>query len=248
MELRLAVKNRKWKRVVEIYIDDPETQESRINRWGDTALHAAIETEGTGTVKRLIRAIKSHRPGGEEALHILSLKNNRGNTPLHCAAARGSDVIKLFHKSLIGVRNDNGETPLFLAALHGHREAFLVLHRAAGEDSPLYWRRNDGDTMLHCTIRREYFGYYVVCDPSSSSSSNHKNTCTHHHKVIYAEEPNPPTDDDRDRGEESTIDLEDSEMTMDEEQPTNKSVTEEEVIRTFEAVFRFPSSTYPTSY
>ncbi|XP_028781015.1 uncharacterized protein LOC114737272 [Neltuma alba] len=142
MELRFAVKNRKWKRVVQIY-DDPEIRKSRINRWGDTALYAAIETEDTATVERLI-----------------------GDTPLHCAASRGSAcicaaIIGMFHKSLIGVRNNSEETPLFLAAFHDHRVAFLVLHLAAGEDSPLYWRRNNGDSMPHCTIRREYFGTYT---------------------------------------------------------------------------------------
>ncbi|XP_028781009.1 uncharacterized protein LOC114737266 [Neltuma alba] len=162
MELRFAVKNRKWNHVVEIY-NDPEVQKSRINRWGDTALRAAIETEDTTTVKLLIDAIKFQQRGDDEALDILSLKNDTGNTPLHCAASPFLicvAIITMLHKSLIlgCVITTERLLSSWLHALQDHRQAFLVLHRAAGEDSPLHWRRNNSDTILHCTIRRGYFG------------------------------------------------------------------------------------------
>ena len=60
-------------------------------------------------------------------------------------------------------RNKKGETPLFLAALHGHKDAFLYLHFCCTDQSSGLWKRtSDGETVLHCTIRREHFGYLLL--------------------------------------------------------------------------------------
>ncbi|XP_075640714.1 uncharacterized protein LOC142612514 [Castanea sativa] len=103
------------------------------------------------------------------------IKNNEGNTPLHVAATaqRISICILLIRsfnsfQSVLGMHNIRGESPLFLAAFHGHKKIFLYFHlnillgnsKFSNTDpesiDPAYLR-TDGETILHCAIRWEYF-------------------------------------------------------------------------------------------
>ena len=100
------------------------------------------------------------------------IKNNEGKTPLHVAASanRISICILLITSfdscQSLGVHNNVGESPLFLAAFHGHRELFLCLYlffllgnsNTDLESIDPSYSRNDGETILHCAIRWEYFG------------------------------------------------------------------------------------------
>ncbi|KAK7848198.1 ankyrin repeat-containing protein itn1 [Quercus suber] len=152
-----------WGKVVEMYKQHPLSAiEARINRSEDTALHVAVSIAPEHIVKELIQLITNFW---------------EGNTPLHVAASTGrlnicillaakydsfSEVKDLVVKELF--RNKAGESPLFLAAFHGNRQIFLYLHflllKASDKDlksiDPAY-RRNDGETALHCAIRWEYF-------------------------------------------------------------------------------------------
>ena len=73
-------------------------------------------------------------------------------------------VIKGKNRDQKSQEDMEGETPLFLAALHGHKEAFLYLHSICVEEGTTTtelhrpWRRENGDTILHVTIHKEYFG------------------------------------------------------------------------------------------
>ncbi|RDX81521.1 NF-kappa-B inhibitor alpha, partial [Mucuna pruriens] len=150
----------KWEKVVEMYEKDGrKAHTARITRSGDTALHVAIIDGQDDVVQRLVKLICS------EALRI---QNERGNTALHFAASMGRvqtcECIASAKASLLSVRNVDGETPLFLAALHGRKEAFLCLHYihvnlTHPKPSNYYsnCRRNDGDTILHSAIARDYF-------------------------------------------------------------------------------------------
>ena len=106
----------------------------------------------------------------------VGIKNNEGNTPLHVAAsAQRISICFLLIDSFnsiqpLGMHNNCGESPLFLAAFHGHKDIFLFLNvsillgnsKFLNTDSesinPAYLRWTDGETILHCAIRWEYFG------------------------------------------------------------------------------------------
>ena len=90
------------------------------------------------------------------------------HTPLHLAASMGN--VEMCRKiggtdpSLIARRNVAGETPLFLAALNGRKQVFLWLHYqymshpGASSSDSAHCIRDNGDTILHCTIAQEHFG------------------------------------------------------------------------------------------
>ncbi|XP_028791241.1 ankyrin repeat-containing protein At5g02620-like [Neltuma alba] len=130
-----------------------------INSSGDTLLHVAVNDDRGDMVEKLVMEIT--RSG---SLSALQTKNDRGDTPLHRAASRGSlQMCKCIAEAqrdtqLIEARNKEGETPLFLAALQGEEEAFLYLHSRCPDPSRRLWKRSsDGETILHCTIRRDHF-------------------------------------------------------------------------------------------
>ncbi|KAF7814038.1 ankyrin repeat-containing protein ITN1 isoform X3 [Senna tora] len=159
-----AVLGQKWEEVVEIYKHHPQTHTWKITKSEDTALHVAITLGAPHHIlESLIGAIVRNT---EAPMKSLAAKNNREDTPLHCAASRGCGaicelLITRGRQALVCARNKYGETPLFLAALNGHREAFLCLHSVYAEMEPRtclgLWRRKNGDTILHSTIQRQYF-------------------------------------------------------------------------------------------
>ncbi|KAL4604627.1 hypothetical protein ACB092_10G204700 [Castanea dentata] len=172
-----------WTKVVEIYEKHQfKAFSAKINSSGDTALHVAVSIASDKEAKELIRVIKDWydtevKKVEKEITHILEsavwIKNNEGNTPLHVAAsARRISIcillIRSFNsfQSVLGMHNNRGESPLFLAAFHGHKNIFLCLHvfflqGNSNTDSesidPAYLRCTDGETILHCAIRLEYF-------------------------------------------------------------------------------------------
>ena len=161
-----------WESIVEMYKQHTLAAFSaRINSSRDTALHVAVSIAPENIVIELIRVI-SHI-----SELVLLIKNDEGNTPLHVAASTGrlkicillatlvsgfSEIRDLDDKDLF--RNKVGETPLFLAAFHGYKPIFLYLHMALlATDTDLKsvdpgYRRNGGETALHCAIKWEYFG------------------------------------------------------------------------------------------
>ena len=166
-----------WGNIVKMYEEQKFSAiYARINSSGDTALHVAVSIAPEEIVQQLIRVITLHSEPS------LRLTNYEGNTPLHVAASAGrlnicillakvdvfSELTNLeVHQDPF--RNKLGETPLFLAAFHGYKPIFLYLHslllEASDKDlesvNPAY-RRNDGETALHCAIRWEYFGEYFL--------------------------------------------------------------------------------------
>ncbi|KAK7848194.1 ankyrin repeat-containing protein [Quercus suber] len=161
-----------WGNIVKMYEEQKFSAiYARINASGDTALHVAVSIAPEEIVRQLIRVITLHSEPS------LRLTNNEGNTPLHVAASAGRlnmcillakvDVFSGLPNLEVHqdpFRNKLGETPLFLAAFHGYKPIFLYLHflllEASDKDldsvNPAY-RRNDGETALHCAIRWEYF-------------------------------------------------------------------------------------------
>ncbi|XP_054804857.1 uncharacterized protein LOC129307926 [Prosopis cineraria] len=129
----------------------------------------AINDDREGVVQELVKLIRQSRNG-----EALKSENNRGETPLHRAAARGSvrmcecivDAGNELGLDLLSITNKLGETPIFTAALHNRKPAFIFLYEAAthryGQNSErpyiLLRRTGDtGDTVLHSAIRREHF-------------------------------------------------------------------------------------------
>ncbi|XP_028790151.1 uncharacterized protein LOC114746132 [Neltuma alba] len=150
----------------------PDVHAAKITKSEDNVLHLAITLEAPeAIVMELIDDIRKNNP--EVAMEIITAQNKQQDTPLHCAAARGStsicERILLFDERLALKSNKQGETPLFLAALNGHRDTFQYLHSVCSKIPTTkfseLWRRDNGDTILHCTIQREYFGlaYHIIC-------------------------------------------------------------------------------------
>ncbi|KAK4278652.1 hypothetical protein QN277_016473 [Acacia crassicarpa] len=164
-ELCKAVSGQKWDEVAELYRNDPQIQAMKITKSEDTALHVAISLGAPeDKVVNLVHEIEQTNVNDVEAAKkTLGAQNEQQDTPLHYAASRGSPSIckriLQVHEDLACKPNKEGETALFLAALNGRKRTFLYLHsvcRKMGLSSP-WWRRNNGDTILHCTIQREYF-------------------------------------------------------------------------------------------
>lgn len=154
-----------WKEALTAYKNDASIHTTPINSCDDTALHVAVNDGKEDMVAKLVDEIKNMR-----SWSALEKQNDRGDTPLHCAASRG--CLKMCAciaearggNNLLEARNKKGETPLFLAALHGHKHAFLYLNsRCPGDHSSRLWKRtSDGETVLHCTIHRELFGSLLL--------------------------------------------------------------------------------------
>ncbi|KAI9118912.1 hypothetical protein K1719_009587 [Acacia pycnantha] len=149
-----------WNEALMTFRNNPRIHEMAISSSGDTLLHVAVNDDKEDRVAEIVDEIKKN-----QSWLALETKNDRGDTPLHCAASRGSlkmcVAIAEAHgrdNKLTEARNKKGETPLFLAALQGHKDAFLFLHHFRCPDqSSRLWQRSDGETVLHCTIRREHF-------------------------------------------------------------------------------------------
>ena len=156
-----------WKEIVEMYKEHTLSAiTTRINTSGDTVLHVAVFIALEEVVQQLVQIII------ELSLEsCLWITNNDGNTPLHVAASTGRLNICILIARYEGfsgdARNNIGESPIFLAAFHGYKPIFLFLHlkfldsydKDPKSINPAY-RRNDGETALHCAIRWEYFGEY----------------------------------------------------------------------------------------
>ncbi|KAK4441648.1 hypothetical protein Salat_0499700 [Sesamum alatum] len=148
---------RKWKEVINIYRQHPEAQWVRLTLSGETALHLYVaDSDGNAELLEVLLSSGAITPGA------LALRDELGNTPLHLAASLGSvricELIARQDSQLIGIRNVNNETPLFNAVLHGRKEAFLCLHSLCRSgEGYAYCRRNNGETILHSAISREYF-------------------------------------------------------------------------------------------
>ncbi|XP_022735599.1 uncharacterized protein LOC111288931 [Durio zibethinus] len=145
-----------WKQVVETYKKNDESHKAVLTASSDTALHLAVSDGKPEIVSELVDSL------GKNASEILKMKNKRGNTPLHTAAALG--YLSMCHQmaskdhSLIAECNNENETPLFLAAHFGHKDAFLCLHFLyKGSRSEILRRKANGDTILHAAIKGEFF-------------------------------------------------------------------------------------------
>ncbi|XP_070675495.1 uncharacterized protein [Malus domestica] len=156
---RIATQS-KWEEVVRTYTLNQNAHGAKITKSGDTALHIAVSDGQEKSVEELVKLI---------TVKELEIKNERGNTPLQVAAWMGNETmcscIANDYPSLVGAQNVDNETPLFLAAVYGKKDAFLLMHYICTPNGHPkhynYCRRNDGDTMLHVAIAREYFGINV---------------------------------------------------------------------------------------
>ncbi|XP_068650679.1 uncharacterized protein [Aristolochia californica] len=158
-----AAMSSNWAVIKEESHKHPSALEAKITSSEDTVVHFAVIEGQKTVVKELINGL----PDDEVKKKILLLKNKRGNTPLHLAAALGDRemcdfLASVAAESLMDARNDDGETPLFLAALHGRKTVFFVLYAKltkTGQQNEIgrYIRRKDGNTVLHVAISGEHF-------------------------------------------------------------------------------------------
>ncbi|TKY56978.1 Ankyrin repeat-containing protein [Spatholobus suberectus] len=181
----------KWENVIEMYYEIPWAHTAMVNESVGTALHVAIDLDEERVVRELVNAIITHRvpPAGPTAerqrvkIKALETKNERGDTPLHVAASRGFArlckwIIGMNNERiyLASLRNKQGETPLFQAAINWKKQAFAYLSHISRHSAPLQdLVRDNGDTILHCAIRREYFDLAVIIVHYYDFLSTHTN-------------------------------------------------------------------------
>ncbi|CAK8565738.1 unnamed protein product [Lathyrus sativus] len=160
----------KWDEVMKLYKSDPKFSTININESRGTALHVAVNDDNEEVVRNLVDSIISHK--NEKALEC---KNEKGDTPLHLAASKGfKDICEYIigengeRKYLIDIDNKDGETPLFLAALSWQKQTFVYLFNfksREGDGNYTYSKdliRNNGDSILHCAIKREFFDLALI--------------------------------------------------------------------------------------
>nr|XP_023873286.1 uncharacterized protein LOC111985869 [Quercus suber] len=163
-----------WKKVHNICHEQMFLSTVPITNSLDTVFHLAISDDQKDIFEQLLQLLP------QESLRIASAlrrKNKKGNNLLHIAASVGSVTmcrrIISISKSMINTYNNEGESPLFVAALNGHKDAFLYLHSECGPDED-YCIRNNGDTILHCTIAEEYYAIIVGTDEQELISEAEK--------------------------------------------------------------------------
>uniref|UniRef100_A0A9I9CFW1 Uncharacterized protein n=1 Tax=Cucumis melo TaxID=3656 RepID=A0A9I9CFW1_CUCME len=155
------VKRGNWREVIKKCRENIEGLSLMLTQTNNTTLHLAAYDNNVEVVEKLVRMISMF--GRKD---ILKLKNDRGNTPLHVAAAMGCarmcGIIGSEDEKLVDERNKDGETPLFLAALHDHKNAFYCLYDFCKMDLARFERNCrrhfNGDTILHCALKNEQFG------------------------------------------------------------------------------------------
>ena len=130
----------------------------KLNKLGETALHLTVSHGPENIVEDLVQIISQ-----QGSIEVLRITNNEGNNPLHLAAATGSlrkcICIAEVHPQLGKELNKMGESPLFLAALHGKTDIFVCLQFICCKHlGSSYYRRNNGETIIHCAIKRECWG------------------------------------------------------------------------------------------
>ncbi|BAT81008.1 hypothetical protein VIGAN_03064700, partial [Vigna angularis var. angularis] len=156
----------KWDEVEEMYNENPACHTAMIDDSVGTALHVAVDLDKEEVVEKLVKAIIRHN-----TMKALKMRNDRGDTALHVAASR--DFTKICQiivgknpedrTYLVECKNKDGETPLFQAALNGKKQTFAYLSKLF--DHSARWQylvRENGDSILHCAIRREYFDLAVI--------------------------------------------------------------------------------------
>ncbi|XP_012567493.1 uncharacterized protein [Cicer arietinum] len=166
-----------WEKVVDLYKSNVKFCTMNIDKSRGTALHVAVNDNNESVVSNLVGSILLH--GNVEAF---ILKNEKGDTPLHLAASRGfkeicEHIIGEFgeRKELVYIDNNNGETPLFLASLSWQKQTFIYLFSFVEPDYKIcdgkkdysypYSKdliRNNGDSILHCAIQREFFDLALI--------------------------------------------------------------------------------------
>ncbi|TKY56980.1 Ankyrin repeat-containing protein [Spatholobus suberectus] len=179
----------KWKEVIKIYYESRAAPTTIIKSVASTekkqksvgtALHMAVDLDEELVVRDLVNAILT-----VQSPQALETKNEGGDTPLHVAASRGFARIC---KWIIGRNNERiylanltnkqGETPLFQAAINWKKQTFAYLSHIWNKNNraPLpHLVRTNGDTILHCAIRREYFDLAVIIVHYYDSLSTCKN-------------------------------------------------------------------------
>lgn len=153
-----------WREVARSYESNEGLRFATIIQTGDTMLHLAVSSGVESTVKLFIGGIPE-----KYGIEILKVENERGDTPLHLAAALGmrkacSAMAAKCPELVTRARNKKGETPLFTAARHGQKKAFLAMlgfapDATSDENDDLAFCRNFvGDSILHVALFEEHYG------------------------------------------------------------------------------------------
>lgn len=182
--LNYAISGR-WDMVQKLDQEDSSLKMAKLRSSEDTVLHMAVSERRGDVVTKLLRSVRDEdmkkileltNAKGDTPLHLAAARG----------MVETCELMTEKHPDLIKFRNRKGENPLFVAAVHGTKDAFKLLHNklrstilgarqasdhddldtvrsapystAADSEFSVHFGRNDGKTILHCTISREYFG------------------------------------------------------------------------------------------
>ncbi|XP_028772260.1 uncharacterized protein LOC114729420 [Neltuma alba] len=152
-DLSRFISRRDWHNAVELCKSNPRLLSQGMTNSKDTALHVAINDNRDDVVEKLIGIIESKRTN-----QALIARNNKKETPLHCAAARGSvQMCELIlragdnmREDLLGIPNKWYENPIFVAVVHNRKLAFICLFDAARKKGEGY-----SDLYRYLVINRD---------------------------------------------------------------------------------------------
>jgi len=140
-----------------------------------TALHMAADTGATVAAAVLLEGIHKDADGNKIPNPLMSLVNEKGETPLARAASRGhSTMAQLLLKKGAKTTQGNwwGHTPLQLAAFSGHVGAVAVMLDGQADVNAA---AQDGSTALHSAAER---GYSQVVELLLAHGAKHQATAT----------------------------------------------------------------------
>ena len=139
---------------------DPNSRKS--GKLGDTPLHMAFRLRSIDIATYLIESGKCD----------LSIENNEGELPIHCACKLSLELVKLTTdfcwQNLVNIATSRGETPLHFACLHRKIETvkFLVEEKKAD----LTTCDKNGLKPLHYAMPCGFL-YYLCNEPSDNDST-----------------------------------------------------------------------------
>ncbi|XP_028781422.1 uncharacterized protein LOC114737643 [Neltuma alba] len=190
-KLSRFISRRKRDKAVELCTRNPRLLRQGMTNSKDTALHVAINENKVDVVEKLIGIIE-----GKKTNQALIAQNKKDETPLHCAAARGSvrmcELIlragSNMDEDLLGIPNKWNENPIFVAVVHNRKLAFIYLYDAACKKGEDPW-----DLYRYLVIRDPYgrdLAFYIInkC-PELSQSFNAKGLGIQVDPLKY--DPNP---------------------------------------------------------
>jgi ankyrin repeat protein len=136
------------------------------NKLGNTPLHIACQSDNTEFAKLLLEIFPCDT----------DTENDQGEVPLHIAASKSLELIKLVATTEnINAQRNDGDTPLHVACQH--EELDIVMHLIDSLKCSVQILNDNEDTPFHIILQSKKLGQItslLKCIPSSESARRNK--------------------------------------------------------------------------